>query len=157
MRIRFLKFQRLNKAYLSYFENEFENNREYELLKKLISDSSKNRSTIYVLEIDNKRVGILGLTFDRLSDSPVLSIDYLFVIKSLRGKTFEEMFNKKISEFMILYSLDIAKKINEVVAVRYLALYPDMQDENLTNYYLSLLPNSFKLKENNETWILLKV
>ncbi len=157
MRIRFLKFQRLKKAYLSYFENEFENNREYELLKKLISDSSKNRSTIYVLEIDNKKVGILGLTFDRLSDSPVLSIDYLFVIKSLRGKTFEEMFNKKISELMISYSLDIAKKINEVVAVRYLALYPDMQDENLTNYYLSLLPNSFKLKENNETWILLKV
>ena len=157
MGIKFIKYQKLSKSFIKFFENEFLNNREYELLKKLINDTNKYKSTIYLLELDNKKVGLIGLSFDRISDSPVLSIDYIFVAKSYRKKRFKKIYNKRISEILIFYAIDLGKKIKDKIALRYLALYPDMQDENLVKYYLSLLPNSFKLKENKETWILLKI
>ena len=157
MEIKFIKYQKLSKSFIKFFEDEFLNNREYELLKKLITDTNKYKSTVYVLEIDKKKVGLIGLTFDRISDSPVLSLDYIFVVKSYRSKKFKELFNKKLSEILIYYAIDLGKKIKEQIAIRYLALYPDMQDKNLMNYYLSLLPNSFILKENKEIWILFKI
>ena len=157
MQIQFLKYQKLNKSFLDYYKNEFVNNREYELLKKLIVDTNKYKNTVYVLEIDDKKVGVIGLTFDRVADSSVLSIDYLFVANSFRSKIFKGLYNKKISEIMLLYSLEIAKKIKKFLTVRYLAIYPDMQNQKLANYYLSLLADAFKLNENKETWILLKV
>ncbi len=157
MEIKFIKYQKLSKSFIKFFEDEFLNNREYELLKKLITDTNKYKSTVYVLEIDKKKVGLIGLTFDRISDSPVLSLDYIFVVKSYRSKKFKELFNKKLLEILIYYAIDLGKKIKEQIAIRYLALYPDMQDKNLMNYYLSLLPNSFILKENKEIWILFKI
>ena len=157
MDIKFIKYQKLSKFFINYFKNEFLNNREYELLKKLINDTNKYKSTIYVLELNEKKVGLIGLTFDRIVDSPVLSVDYIFVIKSYRGKIFKDLFNKKISEILIYYAIDLAEQIKEKISLRYLALYPDMQNKNLSEYYLKLLSNAFKLVENKETWILLKL
>ncbi|WP_024789200.1 GNAT family N-acetyltransferase [Lebetimonas sp. JH292] len=157
MVIKFIKYQKINKSFISFFKDEIFNNREYEFLKKLINDTNKNKSTIYVLEIENKKVGLIGLTFDRVANSPVISIDYIFVAKSYRGKKIKKLSNKKISEILIYYAIELGKKIKDYVSVRYLALYPDMQNINLTKYYLSIFPNTFKLKENKEIWILLKI
>jgi len=157
MQIKFIKYQKLDKSFISHFDKEFANSREYDLLKKLITDTNKHKSTIYILEYNNKKVGVIGLSFDRISDSPVLCIDYIFVIKSLRGKKIKELENKKISEILILYALNLANEIKQKVTIRYVALYPDLQNKKLINYYLKLFPNAFKLKENKEIWILIKI
>ena len=143
-------------TFLSYFNGEFQNDRERELLLNLIKDCNNRKSFIYLLKDDKKGIGCIGITFERVMDSPVLSIDYLFVAKSYRKK--EIINNKKVSEFLISFLLDdLIPKIKEHAPIRYLALYPDMQNETLINYYLKLISNSFKIKENKDVWILLKV
>jgi len=145
-------------TFLDYFQNQFKNERERELLLNLLKDCNNKKNTIYVLEIDDKKVGLVGITFERVMDSPVLSIDYLFVAKDYRKKTFKELGNIIISEFLLNFTVEeIIPKIQEYVMIRYLALYPDMQNEKLANYYLDLIPQSFKIKENKDIWILFKL
>ena len=143
-------------TFLDYFKNEFENEREKELLLNLLKDCNNKKSYIYLLKSDNKGIGCVGITFDRVIDNPVLSIEYLFVSKSYRKK--EIINNEKVSEFLIHFLYDeVIPKIKAHAPIRYLALYPDRQNEKLTNYYLKLIPKSFKIKEKKEIWILLKV
>ena len=142
--------------FLDDFKNQFENDRERELLLNLLKDCNNKKNTIYVLEIDNKKVGLVGITFERVMDSPVLSIDYIFVAKEYRKKNI--ISELKVSKFLISFITEkIIPKIQEVAMIRYLALYPDMGNEKLTNYYLNLIPQSFKIKEKKDVWILFKL
>jgi hypothetical protein len=145
-------------TFLDYFKNQFNNERERELLLNLLKDCNNKKNTIYVLEIDKIKVGLIGITFERVMDSPVLSIDYLFIAKDYRKKFFEELGNMMAFEFLLNFVVEeIVPKIQEYVMIRYLALYPDMQNEKLANYYLDLIPQSFKIKENKDIWILFKL
>jgi len=142
--------------FIDDFKNQFENDRERELLLNLLKDCNNKKNTIYVLEIDNKKVGLVGITFERVMDSPVLSIDYIFVAKEYRKKNI--ISELKVSKFLISFITEkIIPKIQEVAMIRYLALYPDMGNEKLTNYYLNLIPQSFKIKEKKDVWILFKL
>jgi len=142
--------------FLDDFKNQFENDRERELLLNLLKDCNNKKNTIYVLEIDNKKVGLVGITFERVMDSPVLSIDYIFVAKEYRKKNI--ISELKVSKILISFILDnIIPTIQKVAMIRYLALYPDMGNEKLTNYYLNLIPQSFKIKEKKDVWILFKL
>jgi len=142
--------------FLDYFRDEFDNDRERELLLNLLKDCNNKKSTIYLLKDDEKGIGFVGTTFERVMDSPVLSVDYLFVAKSYRKKRIIN--DKKVSEFLISFLLDnVIPLIKKGSIVRYLALYPDMGNEKLTNYYLKLISNSFKIKEKKDIWILLKI
>ena len=156
--VKILKFEKkvVIPAFLDFFQNQFENDRERELLLNLLKDCNNKKNTIYVLEIDKIKVGVIGITFERVMDSPVLSIDYLFVAKDYRKKIIVK--NYKASQILISFILDkIIPTIQEVAMIRYLALYPDMQNEKLANYYLNLIPQSFKIKENKDIWILFKL
>jgi len=156
--VKILKFERkvVIPTFLDFFKNQFENDRERELLLNLLKDCNNKKNTIYVLEIDKIKVGVIGITFERVMDSPVLSIDYLFVAKDYRKKIIAK--NYKASQILISFILDnIVPIIQEVAMIRYLALYPDMQNEKLVNYYLNLIPQSFKIKENKDIWILFKL
>ena len=156
--VKILKFEKkvVIPTFLSFFDNKFENDRERELLINLLKDCNNRKNIIYVLEIDNKKVGVIGVTFERVVNSPVLSVDYLFVAKDYRKRIIAK--NSKVSQILISFVLDsIIPKIQEYVMIRYLALYPDMQNEKLANYYLDLIPQSFKIKENKDIWILFKL
>jgi len=156
--VKILKFEKkvVIPTFLDFFINQFENDRERELLLNLLKDCNNKKNTIYVLEINKIKVGLIGITFERVMDSPVLSIDYLFVAKDYRKKIIAK--NYKASQILISFILDkIIPTIQEVAMIRYLALYPDMQNEKLANYYLNLIPQSFKIKENKDIWILFKL
>ena len=156
--VKILKFEKkvVIPNFLDFFKNDFENDRERELLLNLLKDCNNKKNTIYVLEIDNKKVGLVGITFERVVDSPVLSIDYLFVAKKYRKIVIAK--NSKASQILISFILDnIIPTIQKVAMIRYLALYPDMGNEKLTNYYLNLIPQSFKIKEKKDVWILFKL
>ena len=159
MQINFIKINKIDKViFLNFFKENVKNNRELELIKKIVNDCNKGKNTIYLLEIENKKVAFISVSFDRISDYPSLSVEYIFVSEYLRGKKIKKLYNKKISEILLGYLIEeIIPKIKEYISIKYLVLYPDKQDVNLIKYYLSLLPNSFKLKENKDIWILLKV
>ena len=152
------KFNKIDKkSLLNWFENEISNDREYNFLKKVANDCNRGRSTLYLMELNLQKVGLISLSFDRIKDYPCISIEYLFVSKSFRKKKLKELDNKKVSETLIAFVVEkIAPLIKEYIKVKYLALYPDMQSEKLVKYYLEMLPNAFKLKEE-EIWILLKI
>ena len=142
--------------FLDYFKDEFKNERERELLLNLLKDCNNKKSYIYLLKDKDQGIGCIGITFDRIIDSPVLSIEYLFVAKTYRKQKIIN--DKKVSEFLLSFLLDdIIPKLKEYSPIRYLALYPDRQSEKLIKYYLEILTNSFKIKDKKEIWILLKV
>jgi hypothetical protein len=141
--------------FLGYFRNEFKNERELELTKNILKDCNNKKSFIYLLKMDKKEVGFVAISFDRIAESPVLSIEYLFVAKSYRKEII--VFNKRISEILIGFIIEeVIPKIKQYAPIRYLTLYPDQQNETLIRYYLKLIPNSFKYKEK-EIFIFVKV
>ena len=143
--------------FLNLFNNGFKTDREKELLVYTIKEHNKNKNTFYVLEINNKSVGMVSLKFDNISDNPTLDVDYLFVHKDYRKQTFKNLNNKRISQFLLDFVIkNIAPKIKDLVNFRYISLYPDKQNKKLIKYYLSLLPNSLQLSYKNENWIILK-
>ena len=143
--------------FLNLFHNGFKTDREKELLVYTIKEHNKNKNTFYVLKLDNKSVGMVSLKFNNISDNPTLDIDYLFVHKDYRKKSFKILQNKKISKFLLDFCLGIiAPQIKDLVNFRYISLYPDKQNKKLIKYYLSLLPNSLQLNYKNENWIILK-
>jgi len=52
--VKILKFEKkvVIPAFLDFFQNQFENDRERELLLNLLKDCNNKKNTIYVLEID---------------------------------------------------------------------------------------------------------
>jgi len=144
--------------FLNLFNDGFKTNREKELLVNFIKEHNKSKNTFYVLEMNNKSVGMVSLKFDNINTNPTLDIDYIFVHKDYRKKSFKTLGNRKISLFLLDFVIkNIAPKIKDLVNFRYISLYPDKQNKKLIKYYLSLLPNSIDLTYKNETWIILKI
>jgi len=144
--------------FLNLFKDGFKTTREKELLVSFIKEHNKNKNTFYVLEMENKSVGMVSLKFDNINTNPTLDIDYIFVHKNYRTKEFEILGDKKISQFLLDFVIkNIAPKIKSLVNFRYISLYPDKQNKKLIKYYLNLIPNSLLLDYKKESWILLKI
>jgi len=144
--------------FLDLFQGGFKTERERQLLVNFIKEHNKERNTFYVLEMDNKSMGMVSLKFNNINNNPTLDIDYLFVHNNYRKKKFEILGDKTISQFLLAFTIGvIAPKIKNLVKFRYISLYPDKQSKKLLQYYLKLIPNSFELKHNKESWILLKI
>jgi len=141
-------------SYLSNRQNEF---------KDIVTNSTLNEKTKTQLYYINKyqkwfsdEVTMQKKKIDNTILKLARAIDYLFVAKDYRKKIIAK--NYKASQILISFILDkIIPTIQEVAMIRYLALYPDMQNEKLANYYLNLIPQSFKIKENKDIWILFKL
>ena len=144
--------------FLELFQDGFKTERERQLLVSFIKEHNKDRNTFYVLEMDNKSMGMVSLKFNNINDNPTLDVDYLFVHKNYRKKKFKILDNKTISQFLLDFTIGIiAPKIKSLVKFKYISLYPDKQSKKLVKYYLKVIPHSFELKYNKESWILLKI
>jgi len=153
-----LKHKKVDKVWLlKQFENQFKTNRERELLIEAIKSCNKKQSTLYIYYDKNKQpIALINLEFDKIQNLPVVSVGYLFVAKNYRKQTIFK--NITISQLLIFYTIKvIIPQIQNLIQVRHLALYPDQQNEKLTNHYLKIIPNSYKLKNKKEYWILFKV
>jgi hypothetical protein len=151
------KFEKIDKVdLLNSFKNQFKTERERELLIEAIKTCNKKQSTIYIYFDKHKPAGLINLEFDKIQDLPVVSVGYLFVVKDYRKKKIIN--NITISQLLIFYTIKfIITQIQSFIQVRHLALYPDQQNKKLINHYLKIIPNSYKLKDKKEFWILMKV
>lgn len=84
-------------------------------------------------------------------DSSCVVIEYLFTSPDHRSLTFEKLGNKRISEYLIDYSIELAQEMNSNIPFRYVAIYP--VHEKLSVFYRSLNFRAF----DKSGWLFFKV
>jgi len=81
-------------------------------------------------------------------------IDKIWILNQFKN----QFKTKRDRELLIFYTIKfIITQIQNFIQIKHLALYPDQQNEKLINHYLKIIPNSYKLKDKKEFWILMKV
>lgn len=111
-----------------------DNERERGFIKETSKQCQKGDVVIYYIYVGKLIYGFVSLSVSKVNDIPTIQIEYLFVRKESRKKTFEDLDNKKISEFLLYYSYDLGLDLKEKVGMRWLALVPD--NTKLEKYYI---------------------
>lgn len=126
-------------------------NRERGLLEETIKFVQKKKTMIYILKLNDIYLGLISLSASSIDDAPVVQIDYLFVDFNYR-KLFIEELNDTVSDYLIIFSMEIAQNIQQSIGLKYLALYPDAQSKTLINHYKNMGFNVL-----NKEWLFIKV
>lgn len=129
-----------------------EKNYSAQLLKRAVRNQT--RFHLCISASDNKVHGFVAIsaaTHKAVVDTCCIVIEYLFTSPEHRGRIFEELGQKRISEYLIDYSIEIAKEINSNVPFRYIALHP--VHDKLLPLYVSL---GFKPLDNSG-WLFFKI
>lgn len=108
--------------------------RQKQFIKALSKGCQKNDTVIYYLSINGDICGFIGLSASRVDNIPCLHVDYLFVKEEYRKIIYEELNNKKISEYLISLSISLATEIKDKIGLRWLALNPD--NSELEKFYI---------------------
>ena len=151
------KVKKIDKiSLLNDLKNQFNTERERELLIEAIKNCNNKKSTLYIYYDENKKpIALINLEFDKVYELPVVSVGYLFVAKDYRKQKIK---NFTLSQLLIFYTIKvIIPQIQEIIQFSHLALYPDQQNEKLTNHYLKIIPTSYKIKDKKDIWIFIKV
>ncbi len=111
--------------------------RERGLLEETIKFVQKKKTLIYILKQNDIFLGLVSLSASSIDDAPIVQIDYLFVDFNYRKIQIEEL-SDTIANYLIAFSMDIAKNIQESIGLKYLALYPDGQSKNLISHYKNM-------------------
>ena len=64
------------------FSNDIQQaNREELFIKDICTRISKSKSVLYVLEFEEKIIGLIALSASSVTDQPSVQIDYIFALK----------------------------------------------------------------------------
>jgi hypothetical protein len=125
--------------------------RERGLLVETIKLVQKEKTVLYLLEQDEKPLGMVALSASSIDDSPVIQIDFLFVDYQYR-KIILENSNTTIAKYLILFAIQLSEKIKQEIGLRHLVLYPDAQSDKLINYYKEM-----GFEQLNKYWLFIKL
>jgi hypothetical protein len=124
--------------------------------RQLIRKASRNRTRLHLLaDLEAGDIcGFIALSAATLlpyEDVPCIVVDYLLTVLPYRGVVFEELGNRRISEYLVDYAIRIAEEMNANVPFRYLALFP--AHEKLFPLY-----HAFDFKAfDNSGWLFFKI
>ena len=99
--------------------------RERNFIEDICKRVQKSSTVLYLLRHDDKPLGFIALSVSSIGDFPSLQIDYLFVNHTFRGESLDILDNLKTSTYLIEFSIELAKEIQELAGLRYLVLLPD--------------------------------
>lgn len=138
-------------TFLKHFE--FTDDYERQYVKQLAKQALAEKLRIYMLTDDNRNhLGFIALSVGTISGvPPCIIIDYLFTSLPYRKKSFPELGDLTLSQYLLGVSLQIAQQINRYVPVRYLALQP--AHEKLERFYCNLGFTRLNKKE----WMFLRI
>ena len=68
-------------------------NREELFIKDICTRISKSKSVLYVVEFEQKIIGLIALSASSVTDQPSVQIDYIFVSESFRNQNLEILNN----------------------------------------------------------------
>jgi hypothetical protein len=81
----------------------------------------------------------------------VVQVDYLFVDYKYRKLYLDEIGNT-ISNYLLLFAMNVSEEIKQTIGVKYLALYPDAQSNKLISHYKNMGFNVL-----NKYWLFIKL
>jgi hypothetical protein len=79
-------------------------NREELFIKDICTRISKSKSVLYVVEFEQKIIGLIALSASSVTDQPSVQIDYIFVSQSFRSQNLEILNNSTFAHKKSLIS-----------------------------------------------------
>ena len=125
-------------------------NREELFIKDVCTRVSKSKSVLYVLEFEEKIIGLIALSATSITDQPSIQIDYIFVSNSFRNKNLEILNDFKPFRYLINLAISLAEDMSKKLGLRYIVLSPD--SDNLKEKYLRV-----GFKKLNKDWMFFKI
>jgi len=116
----------LNKLILS--DNITSLYREQLFIRDICKRVQKSKTVLYILENDENIIGLISLSATTISEQPSLQIDYILVNKPYQGKKLPNLDNTKPFRFLIEFTIDLAKELQDKIGLRYIVLSPDNDD-----------------------------
>ena len=125
-------------------------NREELFIKDVCTRVSKSKSVLYVLEFEEKIIGLIALSATSITDQPSIQIDYIFVSNSFRNKNLEILNDFKPFRYLINLAISLAEDMSKQLGLRYIVLSPDNDD--LKDKYIKV-----GFKKLNKEWMFFKI
>lgn len=125
-------------------------NREELFIKDVCTRVSKSKSVLYVLEFEEKIIGLIALSATSITDQPSIQIDYIFVSNSFRNKNLEILNDFKPFRYLINLAISLAEDMSKKLGLRYIVLSPDNDD--LKDKYIKVC-----FKKLNKEWMFFKI
>ena len=125
-------------------------NREELFIKDVCIRVSKSKSVLYVLEFEEKIIGLIALSATSITDQPSIQTDYIFVSNSFRNKNLEILNNFKPFRYLINLAISLAEDMSKKLGLRYIVLSPDNDD--LKDKYIKV-----GFKKLNKEWMFFKI
>ena len=113
---------------LQFSDDIQQSNREELFIKDVCTRVSKSKSVLYVLEFEEKIIGLIALSATSITDQPSIQIDYIFVSNSFRNKNLEILNDFKPFRYLINLAISLAEDISKKLGLRYIVLSPDNDD-----------------------------
>ena len=125
-------------------------NREELFIKDVCTRVSKSKSVLYVLEYEEKIIGLIALSATSITDQPSIQIDYIFVSNTFRNKNLEILNDFKPFRYLINLAISLAEDMSKKLGLRYIVLSPDNDD--LKDKYVKV-----GFKKLNKEWMFFKI
>lgn len=110
-------------TFLKKFDYADDHERQY--VRQIADQAKRRQKQIYLLSRSEKGPhGFVAISISVLQNQPCLVIDYLFTSKPYRSEKYEELGDKKISEYLVDHSVNVALEIDDKVPIRFVALTP---------------------------------
>lgn len=135
---------------LQFSDDIQQSNREELFIKDVCTRVSKSKSVLYVLEFEEKIIGLIALSATSITDQPSIQIDYIFVSNSFRNKNLEILNDFKPFRYLINLAISLAEDMSKKLGLRYIVLSPDNDD--LKDKYVKV-----GFKKLNKEWMLFKI
>lgn len=135
---------------LQFSDDIQQSNREELFIKDVCTRVSKSKSVLYVLEFEEKIIGLIALSATSITDQPSIQIDYIFVSNSFRNKNLEILNDFKPFRYLINLAISLAEDMSKRLGLRYIVLSPDNDD--LKDKYIKV-----GFKKLNKEWMFFKI
>ena len=135
---------------LQFSDDIQQSNREELFIKDVCTRVSKSKSVLYILEFEEKIIGLIALSATSITDQPSIQIDYIFVSNSFRNKNLEILNDFKPFRYLINLAISLAEDMSKKLGLRYIVLSPDNDD--LKDKYVKV-----GFKKLNKEWMFLVV
>ncbi|MBP7783953.1 MAG: hypothetical protein KA040_02550 [Aliarcobacter sp.] len=135
---------------LQFSDDIQQSNREELFIKDVCTRVSKSKSVLYILEFEEKIIGLIALSATSITDQPSIQIDYIFVSNSFRNKNLEILNDFKPFRYLINLAISLAEDMSKKLGLRYIVLSPDNDD--LKDKYVKV-----GFKKLNKEWMFFKI
>ena len=137
---------------LSFSPNIEEKTRERIFIKDICKKVKKSKTVLYTFKNDTIIIGLVAISVtSSINEQPSMQIDYIFINSDYRGKNLDILGNTKPFRYLIEFVINVAKRLQSEVGLRYIVLSPD---DDLKEKYNNL---GFQELAKSIEWMYLKI